>query len=228
MIDLHSHILPQIDDGSKSVEETTALLKMLAAQGVTTLAATPHFYPKIEAPEAFLQRREQALAQLPRDTDIKILPGAEVAYFAGIGSSDVLPELKIGNTKLLLVEMPFTPWTDRMVQDICNIPMQQGLLPVLAHVNRYLGLNQFPRFMETLAEAGVLFQCNAEAFLTMKGRLWAMRLLKAGHVHFLGSDCHNLDKRPPTLDIACQRIEKKLGKAFLSQLHKNAEVLLNQ
>ena len=89
MIDLHSHILPGMDDGSQSPEETAALLGMLQKQGVTTLAATPHFYAR-ETPESFLQRREEAAAHLPCTESPAILLGAEVAYFAGMGSSEAL------------------------------------------------------------------------------------------------------------------------------------------
>ena len=88
MIDLHSHILPGMDDGSKNPEESAALLRMLQQQGVTTLAATPHFYAR-ETPEAFLKRRQEAVAKLPIMEDgPRMLLGAEVAYFSGMGNCE--------------------------------------------------------------------------------------------------------------------------------------------
>lgn len=229
MIDLHTHILPQMDDGSKSVEETAALLMQLRQQGVTTVVATPHFYPKEENPQIFLERREKALSQvvLPEGGPEKLLVGAEVAYFSGIGSSDALEKLRIGDTRLLLIEMPFADWSDWMISDICEISDQQGLIPVLAHINRYHGRNQFPRFMNTLAASGVLFQCNAEAFSGFRSRRLALNLLKNGNIHFLGTDCHNLTNRPPLMGMAQQEIIKKLGMVFLRKFDKNAETLLS-
>ena len=224
MIDLHSHILPGMDDGSKSPEETAALLAMLQQQGVTTLAATPHFYAR-ETPESFLQRRQAAMEGL--ETSLNLLLGAEVAYFPGIGSSEALIPLQIGKTKLLLVEMPFQDWSERVVEDICSIPVQLGLIPVLAHINRYPGKNQFSKYKDILLESGVCFQCNAEAFLTFRARHWALNLMKKGYIHFLGSDCHNTANRPPKLDQALAIIEKKLGKQFLDTFQENAQNLLD-
>lgn len=227
MIDLHSHILPQMDDGSKSVEETAQLLKLLHQQGVTTVAATPHFYAQ-ESPDAFLERRQAAAEQISSLTESapEILLGAEVAYFAGMGSSEALIPLQIGQTKLLLVEMPFQDWSERIIEDICQIPVQLGLIPVLAHINRYPGKQQFPKYKDLLLRSGVYFQCNAEAFLSPKSRRWALSMLKKGYIHILGSDCHNLTLRPPMLAQARSVIEKKLGSAALDRLDREAALLL--
>lgn len=222
MIDLHTHILPNMDDGSKSPEESLALLDTLRKQGITTVAVTPHFYPSQEAPEDFLARRERALAQLPRALTDTLLVGAEVAYFPGMGSCEALLPLQLGNTGLLLVEMPFTPWTERIVSDICAIPSQLGLTPVLAHINRYRGSAQFPKYYQKLLENDVLFQCNAEAFVPgFRGR-WALQQVKRGLVHFLGSDTHNTTTRPPKLEQAMALIEKKLGRSTLTALEERA------
>ena len=227
MIDLHSHILPKMDDGSKSPEETLALLTQLGQQGITTLAATPHFYAQ-EAPEVFLRRRMEAFENMPvlPEGAPEILLGAEVAYFPGMGNCDALIPLQIGNTKLLLIEMPFGDWSDRVIEDVCEIPVQLGLLPVLAHVNRYPGKKQFPKYKDALLDAGVFFQCNAEAFLTLKTRRWALDLMKKGYIHFLGSDCHNTTTRYPRWDEAKAVIEKKFGPGFLENLDQNARELL--
>lgn len=227
MIDLHSHILPEMDDGSKSPAESAALLQMLQQQGVTTVAATPHFYAK-ETPEAFLKRRQEAVAKLPLlEGGPEILLGAEVAYFSGMGSCEALIPLQIENSKLLLIEMPFQDWSENVVEDVCEIPVQLGLIPVLAHINRYTGKHQFPKYKDLLLQSGVLFQCNAEAFLSFGPRRWALDQLKKGYIHFLGSDCHNQDKRPPQLDRANDIITKKFGRIFLRQFYKDSENLLN-
>lgn len=229
MVDLHTHVLPGMDDGSRSPQETATLLAKLRQQRVTTVAATSHFYAR-ETPAAFLKRREEALAKMsPSDRDtLNLLLGAEVAYFSGMGNCEDLIPLQIGNTQLLLVEMPFGDWSERIIEDICAIPVQLGLIPVLAHINRYTGKQQFQKYKDVLLESGIYFQCNAEAFLTFRTRRWALNLLAKGYIHFLGSDCHNITSRPPQLDKANATIEKKFGTAFLQQFHKNAENLLTR
>ena len=229
MIDLHTHILPNMDDGSKSPEETAALLKLLTQQGISTVAATPHFYAQ-EAPDVFLRRRSAALEKMrsiPEAEAMTILPGAEVAYFSGIGSCEALIPLQIDQTRLLLVEMPFGAWSDHVVEDVCEIPIRLGLIPVLAHVNRYPGREQFPKYKDALLAGGAYFQCNTEAFFTFRSRRWALELLKKGYIHFLGSDTHNLTTRPPRWTEARAIIEKKLGENYLEYLDQEARSILN-
>lgn len=228
MIDFHTHILPQIDDGSASPEETAALLDMLWQQGVTTAVATPHYYATRETPEAFLQRRDAAIARMLPTTESQpqVLLGAEIAYFSGISCCEEIIPLRIENTKLLLVEMPYATWSESMVEEICQIPVRLGLTPVLAHVNRYKSRKQFPDHQDYLMENGVLFQWNADAFCKPRYRRWALQMLKKGYVHCIGSDCHDLSNRPPQLDLAQAAIEKKMGPESFRQLNSAVEDLI--
>lgn len=228
MIDIHSHILPKIDDGSASPEQTNEILDLMYRQGITTVGATSHFYANWETPEQFLARREKAVARMipSENPQPKIILGAEVAYFSGIGICEELIPLQLGDTKLLLVEMPFADWSERMIKEICDMPQNLGLIPVLAHVNRYRGKRQFIKYREKLAKAGVLFQCNGDIFLERFKRNWALKQLKEGYIHFLGSDCHNTDSRPSNLDAAAQVIIKRLGAKVLRELNEEAERLL--
>ena len=221
MIDLHSHILPEMDDGSKDAEMSHKMLDEMAAQGVKTVAATPHFYATRDLPEAFLERRAKAVERLGelRPDAPRVILGAEVAYFDAMGRSGaVLEQLQLGDSGLLLIEMPFAPWNERMVREVCDLPLQTGLTPVLAHVDRYRTREQLPRHMERLLGCGVLFQCNAEAFLRFGSRGWALKLVRDGCIHFLGSDAHNLTARKPNLGEAARVIEKKLGRDTLEEL----------
>lgn len=227
MLDLHSHILPEIDDGSKSVEMSCGMLAQMAQQGVRTVAATPHFYASRDLPEAFLARRARAVELLGQTKPEfpQVILGAEVAYFDGMGRSEkVLQQLRLGSSKLLLVEMPFCEWNKRMVREICDLPLQTGLTPVLAHVDRYRRKDQLLRNLEELLDCGALLQCNADAFLRFGTRSWALKLMKMGVLHFLGSDTHNLTTRKPNLGDAAKIIEKKLGadalKEFMAFSHE--------
>lgn len=220
MVDLHSHILPGVDDGSKDLETTRQMLQLLHEQGVDTVVATSHFYARKDTPERFLRRREAALEQVAQlqGEYPKIIPGAEVAYFDGMEYSDALELLQLGKSRMLLVEMPFCQWSDRMVRTICDLPLMIGLIPVLAHVNRYCAKDQLLPYQEQLLKSGVLFQYNAGAFLSWKERRWALKQLDADCVHFLGSDAHNLTKRAPRLQEAAQVIIKKRGAAVMDEI----------
>ena len=161
MIDLHTHLLPGMDDGSDSVETSLAMLRQCA--GVEGICATPHFYADRDAPDRFLRRRAEAWerlrAALPADC-LRIRLGAEVRYFDGLSRAEALPELCIEGTKLLLLEMPFGRWTERMLTEVEGI-CRRGLQPVAAHIERYMGL--VPKgLLRAFTELDILLQCNAE------------------------------------------------------------------
>ena len=118
MIDWHSHILPGVDDGSRDPDESLELLKMLKAQEIGTVIATPHIHANIESPDQFCERRKAAYEELsgaiPEGMP-KIRLGAEVRYYPGIEKMSDLKKLRIEGTKLLLLEMPMSKWTEYTV-----------------------------------------------------------------------------------------------------------------
>lgn len=213
MVDLHSHILPNVDDGSRSLEESLELLERSAAQGITAIAATPHFYASQDNPERFLERRAEAAERLQSAWNPnfpRMLLGAEVYYYSGIHNSGLMTRMRLEGTPLLMVEMPFTKWSDWMVDEILDLNGDSETQVVLAHIDRYLAMNS-PNVLEALLENGVLMQANAESFLNWRKRRQMLRMVERGQIHFLGSDCHNLTTRPPCLQEAVRVIEKKLG-----------------
>lgn len=222
IIDFHSHILPGIDDGSHCVEESIALLRKEAEQGITHVVATPHFYPQHDTPEHFLQRRAEAEFRLREEmSKYRDLPelsiGAEVYYFNGISNSDAMSQLTIDGKKCILIEMQMAPWTDRMYDELERLYSKQNLLPVIAHVDRYIGRFRTYGIPERLAELPVLVQANTEFFLQRSTSSLALRMLKKNQIHLLGSDCHNLTSRPPNLREALAMIEKRLGKNAMDE-----------
>lgn len=228
MIDLHSHVLPGVDDGSRSLEETRQMLQLAFRQGVRYMVATPHFYADEMLPKSFLEKRQRAFESLTMDETMPVLLlGAEVAYFDNMSRSEALGQLQISTTGLLLVEMPFCAWTDRMVEDVCRIQDRQGLTPVLAHVERYRSRDQFPKYRDRLISEGVLMQANAGSFGGFRITMWLLRQLKKGNIHCLGSDSHNLTSRPPNMDLAEGVIEKKLGRSVMQELMDFSAHMLN-
>ena len=230
-VDFHSHILPGIDDGSRSVEESLEMLRMEAAHGIRRIVATPHFYPRQNAPEEFLERRVESARRLleaaSRESSLpQMLLGAEVYFFSGISDCEQLRELTIDQNGCILVEMPLSPWTDRMYRELQDIHSKQGLIPIIAHVDRYIRPFRTYGIPDRLAELPVLVQANAGFFQDRFTRPMAMRMLRNGQIHLLGSDCHNLTSRAPNLDQTIRLIGKKLGQEAIRWIRSNEDQIL--
>ncbi len=230
-MDFHSHILPGIDDGSTSLEESVAMLQMEAKQGIDYVVATPHFYPDRDKPEAFLKRRNRAAYELHKELLVqpslpRVLVGAEVHYFRGISESDFLPWLTIGKSNCVMVEMPPAPWPEEYYRELEGIRSKQGLIPILAHIDRYIRPLRTYGIPERLAQMDVYVQANGEFFLDKRTASLAMKMLSAGQIHVLGSDCHNLTSRKPNLGQVNQCIEQKLGREALVRIRKTEREIL--
>ena len=223
IIDFHTHILPEVDDGSDSLETSIAMLRAEASQGIRRVVATPHFYAQHDTPERFLARRTEAelrlreeMAKHPGLPELSI--GAEVYYFPGVSNSDILSALTIDKKRCIIIEMPLPPWTDRMYRELEDIYTKQGLTPIIAHVDRYIAPLRTLGIPKQLAQMPVLIQANAEFFLQRSTAAMAMRMLKGGQIHLLGSDCHNTHDRSPNLELAMDRIRRKLGQGALDTI----------
>ena len=125
IVDFHSHLLPAVDDGSKSLQESMELLRMEAEQGIRHVVATPHFYPQHDFPERFLKRRAEAEMILREEmAKYQGLPelsiGAEVYFFNRMSESDVVSQLTIDQKRCILIEMPGPPWSDSMYRAWCT------------------------------------------------------------------------------------------------------------
>lgn len=231
VVDFHSHILPGIDDGSKDVEESIAMLQAEWEQGIRQVVATPHFYPQHDQLNQFLERREKAAALLRETTASmqqcpKLRIGAEVHFFQGISDCDELSLLTINGGKYILIEMPHSIWTDEMYYQLERIYAKQDLHPIIAHVDRYLKGFRSGKALQRIAELPVLVQANAEFFLNKWTQNAAIRMLREGQIHLLGSDCHNLTFRKPNLEAALKIIHKRIGVDGLSQVNYYTQTVL--
>ncbi len=225
MIDFHSHILPEMDDGSKSVEESCKMLRESFLQGVSQIVATPHFYAEDNSPKRFLERRKESFEKLKPslDSDMpEIFLGAEVKYFEGISRADDVGLLKTEGTDLLLIEMPFMTWNQRMVNDVVELTYQRHTKVIIAHVERYFRFGA-EKFLPEFYRNDILIQANAESFIGGKFvTRKVMNMLKDGRIHLLGSDCHNMGRRPPLLGDARKEISKRIGNNMLDKLDEKA------
>lgn len=228
MFDFHTHILPGVDDGSRSVQESLSMIDELVRQGATGIAATPHFYAQRSSPEQFFAKRADAWAKLEPYLKMgqpEIRLGAEVQYFEGINRYERLEQFCIDGTRLLLLEMPVCSWTTRMVATVAEMNSRENLRILLAHIERYLPYGNRAA-LESLAEQGVLIQVSTGFFVEKRRK--AMKLMRDGYVHFLGTDSHNLDARRPDLAPALEIIRRKMGKQWLAELEQREGVVLNE
>ena len=232
-IDTHTHILPHMDDGSSSGDESVEMLKMLYDQGVSAVVTSSHFYPENEDPGAFIKRRTKALSHLNekiRRSGEKlplIYVGAEVAYFDGISISDLVDSLCVSGTNLLLVELPFRRWGHTVVEELCYLIEKRDITPIIAHVERY-----FPYCRDSmiryLAQKGAVIQINASALINARTRRRTLRLIKQGVITLIGTDCHNTETRPPNINAAIEEIGNRFGREKLEELSKKgAELFAN-
>lgn len=228
--DFHGHFLPGMDDGSSCVEESVKMLQASQKQGIGKMFATPHYYSN-ETVDAFLARRQNSWEQLREAISGKNLPqivlGAEVAYRQGIGNCEDLEKLCLGNSRYLLLELPFGSWDGMLYRDISTMANVRGIIPIIAHVERYLQF-QPKKYIERLMEQDVIIQMNASALLSWRGRFAAKRLLKNGIVHLLGSDCHNMTTRKPNLGEALDILEKQGMDNLLMQMEYLSQDIFDQ
>lgn len=220
--DFHSHILPSMDDGSKDAQQSLAMLARAAEQGTSLMVATPHFYPENEHPKDFLSRRTAAIERLldgGYDPTVhpRVCVGAEVAYFRGIGRCEDLARLCIVGTKVILIEMPFCRWTDTILEDVCQIRTNQGLTPILAHIERYPDMSK-TSMRRRMLENGFLLQINASMMDGALTRRRALNMLRHGEVQLLGSDCHNMTTRPPGMRAMLQYVSEHTDGDLLTSM----------
>ena len=204
-IDFHSHILPGIDDGARNAQESAAMMQALSRQGVRQIVATPHFRGHRDNIKDFCRRRNEALNNLCRyvgpDASDMLYLGAEVALEYGISECGDMSLLCYEFTNHILLEFPYRPFSRWMIEEIANIACDFDLIPVIAHIDRYVEVFSKSDYDEIFSMGGVIYQVNNEAFEARSSRRIVEKLIDRNLPFVLGSDCHNTDKRRPNFDI---------------------------
>ena len=230
LCDMHSHFLPGIDDGCRTVEESLGILRACTNQNIDYVAATPHYYSRVSV-EEFLRQRDDAFSRVreamdPDEIWPKISLGAEVAYHAGLLYEERLPELCYQGTDYLLLEMPFIKWTPNMLRDVQQIPGLFGITPIIAHLERYLHM-QDKRHIRDLMEMDVLVQVNAEYILYGRHPHRIRKMIRDGQIDLLGSDCHDLKDRRQNLGEAGEKLLSWGMKEELSRIRDTILMILD-
>ena len=231
MTDFHCHCLPGIDDGAKDAGEGLQIAARLREQGIGRIVATPHYIHHRDNIDAFLARRagaaaafQEAAAQAKRSLP-SILPGAEVRLEKNLSEVEGLDRLRMGNSRYILLELPFIPYKEWMGEEIDNIAYRYSLTPIIAHLDRYewytkdevKGLTERP---------DTVIQFNCSAFQERRYLKLILQLIREGRPVVVGSDAHNMGERAPRFDTALKALRGKLKDGEFTRFEQEGDRLL--
>lgn len=223
IFDIHTHILPQQDDGAKSMEMCCGMARLAAGQGCRTVIATPHSYGREKTgPDQIREKCRMAEERIRQETgcDFSVYPGQEIFYRDSIiGELDEKKLLTLGDSSYVLVE--FSP---QVVYSYLHTAVRKfqgsGYRMILAHAERY-GCLRKEEHLEELLHAGVYLQINARtvggSFFDVSAR-WCRKQLQEHRIHFVASDMHNLEERSPDYTGALGWMEKHLDTQYREDL----------
>ncbi|WP_091231332.1 CpsB/CapC family capsule biosynthesis tyrosine phosphatase [Anaerobium acetethylicum] len=223
-IDIHSHILPGVDDGPKGIEGSVAIIRAAYAEGITHMIATPHYrqgqYGR--SVEELMEALGQVVEAL-READIPVTVslGNEIYYSGSVLEKlEVERLLTLGGSRYVLIE--FSPGEEyRQIKGGLHALLLAGYRPVLAHAERYSCLRNDIRNLRELVRMGFCIQINASSISGGGGlfkQLFVNRLMREDLVHYVATDAHGIESRPPKLDRCIRKIEKKYGEDYVRTL----------
>lgn len=210
MIDLHCHVLPSIDDGPATIEDSVELARAAAAAGTRTLVATPHVSARYRNDADTIARLvDQVNVRLAAEgVALEVLPGAEIAITSVVEiKASELPRLGLGGGRWLLMEPPFTPIATGLEDTLTSL-RRDGHRILLAHPERCPAFHRDPAMLESLVWGGVLTSITAGSLAGRFGqevRRFALGLVRDGLVHNVASDAHDHAHRPPGMAAELER-----------------------
>ena len=231
---MHSHILPDFDDGAKDPGESLSLIDSLRKQGVTNICLTPHFYTNERSLEDFVEARNRSFAKFKQyiPNDINIVLGAEVYVTQFLFNNVNLRDITYGKSRYVLTEFAYnSDFKNKTMQQIYMLIENFRVIPVIPHVERYDALMSKPEIIEELKSMGIKIQTNVGSYTEKAPFFRKRKLLKYindGLIDFLGSDTHNFKHNSPEVFREAYRvITTKCGSHKANLLMTNAEKLFN-
>ncbi|MEH7746751.1 CpsB/CapC family capsule biosynthesis tyrosine phosphatase [Neobacillus drentensis] len=232
MIDLHSHILPGVDDGARDLSESINMAKSAVEQGIHTIVATPHHLNnRYENPKRTIidRVREFNKALLDEKIDLNVLPGQETRIYGEMVEGYELGEiLPIDNTQYVLVEFSsghVPRYTEKLFYDL----QTKGLIPVIVHPERNQEIIERPEILYRLVEKGALTQITAASIcgdFGKKIKSFSLQLIDANLTHFIASDAHNTSNRTFKMREAFDIVQAKYGNDMVYLFQENAELVI--
>lgn len=232
MIDIHNHILPGVDDGASTLEDSLTMARQAVEEGITAIIATPHhangrYLNEAAQVEQAVQQISEALAAA--GIDLRLYAGQEVRVYR-----DLIDDLQQGKlltlarSRYMLIEFP----TSKVPEDIHELIHElgvAGITPVIAHPERNMELSQNPARLAELVERGALAQMTTHSINGLFGKKIqdsSFTMCESNLIHFLSSDAHNPTERSFGMREACRRVKERLGESFTEFYKSNADILL--
>lgn len=232
--DIHTHILYDVDDGAKTINDSILLLQEEIKQGTSLIFFTPHFYYGHNYYDAgLLRQRTEELSQLDlvKNSNLKLFLGNECFYNYHL-IEDLLNKeaLTMGNSNYVLVEFDYNSDMHHII-NACRELYNEGFKIIIAHMERYTVFEE--KHIKELKDLNVEFQMNANYIIQIlsthflnKNDKYNKKLLKNGVISYIGSDTHNMKTRPPKIQQAANLIQQKIPKHAEDILYNNALKLL--
>lgn len=233
MVDIHCHILPETDDGAISLEESVAMCRAAAADGIKTIVATPHMFDGVHTtPERETIRRKIAAVMQAAGNCVQIVPGGEVRYSYEIfqEAEDPNTRIRLNGTSYMLLEFPFQSVPPNIEMTIFQI-LSAGITPVIAHPERNKRIQQNPKIIADLVERGAFAQIDAGSLTKSFGPesyQSAKKILESGLAHFIATDAHHQERRRPILSAAVAIAAELVGEDYArAMVEDNPEALIH-
>lgn len=235
-VDIHSHIIPGIDDGAQDQEMALNMLKIAAENGTEHIVATPHYIPGStqNSPTNIVDKCNEFQQQSHREgISLKIYSGCEIFISPDINTLFENGKINtLNNTAYMLIEFPMMsipPYTDSVLYEL----QLKGIIPVIAHPERNSEIMKDPDILRKMLERGMFAQGNSGSITGIYGKKaqnTIMKLIKEGMVHFIASDAHTNKGRSPNLSKAAAIVEQKYGYETMKNLFETngMNLLLNK
>lgn len=234
LYDMHSHILPGIDDGAKTIEDSVTLLNALRKQGVKNVCFTPHFYTNEVSVGSFLAGRDEAFERLkPHIPEgMKVTAGAEVYICKFIFNGDDFSDVCFGKSKYILTEHSYdAKFTEHTMSYFTRLIEDYRMTPIMPHFERYDTLVENPSVLRELQNMGVIIQTNVGTYsknapFFQKRKF--IKYIKEGLVDILGSDTHSLKHNSPyNFQEALDYISDKCGYSVVEEMMDRSRMIFN-
>lgn len=232
-IDIHSHILPGVDDGAKNIEESMKMLRMAANDGIADIILTPHNKSKRHSAHFFRTAEYAEILRIrlaQENINIKLYVGNEAYYRSGlVWEIEEGRAYTLAGSRYILIE--FNPLDNYdYIRNSINEVLMGGYYPVLAHVERYRNVCSKKNAVTELIEMGCLIQVNAGSIMGKFGfgtKQFSRKLLKQRQVHFVATDAHDTKRRTPYLSDCAEYISSEYSESYSRKLfHDNPGCIL--
>ena len=234
MIDFHNHVLPNVDDGPRTLEESISMIRHAEAQGITDIVQTVHFqHPKMDGKNVDYKYLTNKLNDFQsiinkQKININMHLSAEVFYLPNLVEISSNPLVTIGSKRYMLIEFSTNIYPEGFEEVFYKLQLN-GITPIIAHPERYRFVNNNLDILSKWIDLGYIIQIDAGSVIGQfgnKAKKNTLKMISEGYVHLIGSDAHNDKKRNFCIAPAYKSIEKNTSNIYVSNLKENAERIL--